>query len=66
MEKMLDAPLIIHGFVNDEPKCNYERYMTELLNCSALFMSKTGGEKFCWNEKQDHGECDATTSSYST
>lgn len=65
MEKMLDAPLIIHGFVNDEPKCNYERYMTELLNCSALFMNKTGGEKFCWNEKQDHGECDATTSSYS-
>lgn len=64
-EKMLDAPLIIHGFVNDEPKCNYERYMTELLNCSAFFMNKTGGEKLCWNEKQDHGECDATTSIYS-
>lgn len=64
-EKMLDAPLIIHGFVNDEPKCNYERYMTELLNCSTFFMNKTGGEKLCWNEKQDHGECDATTSIYS-
>ena len=64
-EKMLDAPLIIHGFVNDEPKCNYERYMTELLNCSDFFMDKTGGEKLCWIEKQDHGECDATTSSYS-
>ncbi len=64
-EKMLDAPLIIRGFVNDEPKCNYERYMTELLNCSAFFMSKTGGEKLCWREKQDHGECDATTSIYS-
>ena len=62
---MLDAPLIIHGFVNDEPKCNYERYMTELLNCSTLFMNKTGGESFCWKEKQDHGECDATTSTYS-
>lgn len=62
---MLDAPLIIHGFVNDEPKCNYERYMTELLNCSTFFMNKTCGEKLCWNEKQDHGECDATTSNYS-
>ena len=62
---MLNAPLIIHGFVNDEPKCNYERYMTELLNCSTFFMNKTGGEKLCWNEKQDHGECDATTSIYS-
>lgn len=62
---MLDAPLIIHGFVNDEPKCNYERYMTELLHCSTLFMNKTGGESFCWKEKQDHGECDATTSTYS-
>lgn len=65
MEKMLDAPLIIRGFVNDEPKCNYERYMTELLNCSTLFMNKTGGEKLCWKEKQDNGECDAATSSYS-
>ncbi len=64
-EKMLDAPLIIRGFVNDEPKCNYERYMTEWLNCSTFFMNKTGGEKLCWNEKQDHGECDANTSIYS-
>ena len=62
---MLDAPLIIHGFVNDEPKCNYERYMTELLNCSIFFMNKTRGEKLHWNEKQDHAECDAVTSVYS-
>lgn len=62
---MLDAPLIIHGFVNDEPKCNYERYMTELLNCSTFFMDKTMGDKFCWSQKQDHGECDATTTFYS-
>ena len=64
-EKMIDAPLIIHGFVSDEPKCNYERYMTELLNHSIYFMNKTRGEKLFWNEKQDHGECDATTSVYS-
>ena len=64
-EKMLDAPLIIRDFVNDEPKCNYERYMTELLNCSTFFMNKTKGEKLCWIEKQDHGECDAVTSDYS-
>ena len=62
---MIDAPLIIHGFVNDEPKCNYERYMTELLNHSIYFMNKTRGEKLFWNEKQDYGECDATTSVYS-
>ena len=60
-EKMLDAPLIIHRFVNDEPKCNYERYITELLNCSVFFMKKTSEEKLYWNEKQDHGECDAAT-----
>lgn len=62
-EKMLDAPLIIHGFVSDEPKCNYELYMTELLNCSAFFMNKTGGEKLRWIEKQDNGECDAVAAS---
>ncbi len=31
-EEMLEAPLIIKGFVDNEPLCNYERYMTELLN----------------------------------
>ena len=64
-EKLMEAPYIIHGFVNDEPKCNYEKYLTELINCSDQFMQKSQGESFRWVEKQDHGECDAVCDSYS-
>lgn len=64
-EKMLDAPLIIKGFVNDEPECNYELYLTELINHSKLFMQKSEGEAFKWEEHQSHGECDAVSKNYS-
>ena len=64
-EKMLDAPLIIKGFVDDEPECNYELYLTELINHSRLFMQKSKGEMFRWEEKQAHGECDAVSKNYS-
>ena len=64
-EKMLDAPLIIKGFVNGEPECNYELYLTELVNHSKLFLQKSEGEAFKWEEHQAHGECDAVSKSYS-
>ena len=45
---------------------DYSDYIHFLdLNCSIFFMNKTRGEKLHWNEKQDHGECDAVTSVYS-
>lgn len=62
---MLEAPFIIHDFVNNEPNCNYERYLTELINHSALFMQKSKGTPFEWIEHQDHGECDAVSDCYS-
>ena len=64
-EKMIDAPLIINGFVNDEPECNYELYLTELINQSKLFMQKSEGKVFKWEEHQAHGECDAVSKNYS-
>ena len=64
-EKILDAPLIIRDYVNDEPECNYERYLTELLNHSPLFKKKSKGAVFKWVERQEHGECDAVSENYS-
>lgn len=64
-EKILDAPLIIQNYVNNEPECNYERYLTELLNHSEFFMQKTNGSVFKWVERQDHGEPDAVSKNYS-
>ena len=64
-EKMLEAPFVIRDFVNDEPECNYERYLTELINNSEFFMRKTKGKSFKWIENQNHGECDAISEDYS-
>lgn len=64
-EKMLEAPYVIRDFVNDEPECNYERYLTELINNSEYFMRKSKGKAFQWVENQDHGECDAISEIYS-
>ncbi len=64
-EKILDAPFIIRDYVNDEPECNYERYLTELINHSTLFMRKSKGAVYKWSEHQDHGEPDAVSENYS-
>lgn len=64
-EKILDAPLIIQNYVNNETECNYERYLTELLNHSEFFMQKSKGSFFKWVECQDHGEPDAVSKNYS-
>lgn len=64
-EKILDAPLIIQKFVDGESKCNYELYLTELLNHSSFFKQKTKGAVFHWEAHQDHGEPDAVSANYS-
>ena len=66
-EKMLEAPFIIKNYINDEPECNYERYLTELINHSGYFMRKTNGKPFKWieSQSQSHGECDAVSECYS-
>ena len=61
---MLDAPLIIKGFVNDEPECNYELYLTEFINHSELFKLKSKGSVFHWVEHQNCGEPDAASENY--
>ncbi len=34
MLRMLDAPVTVKNFVRNDPLCNYEFYMVELLNHS--------------------------------
>jgi len=64
-EKMLDAAFIIRDFVTGETNCNYELYLTELINNSDLFMHKSNGQLFEWQAEQAHGECDVITETYS-
>ena len=62
--KELEAPLIIKGFVKNDPECNYEIYLRELLNVSSWFQKLYPG-KFVKPESESNGECDANNSSYS-
>lgn len=63
MLRQLDAPVTIKNFVRNDPKCNYEFYMVELLNNSRL-MRERHPQRFFWHESQAHAECDAYSGSY--
>jgi len=62
--RLLPAQLIIQGFVDGDSRCNYEVYLTELLNQSSFFMSRSGNIPFKYCEKQDDGQCDAVANEY--
>lgn len=61
--KLLPAPLIISDFVYNEPNCNYELYLLELLNKSNYIAEKYPGG-FKRPASESHGECDAINENY--
>lgn len=63
MLKMLDAPVTVRNFVRNDPLCNYEFYMVELLNRSKE-MRKLHPQEFVWQGDQAHAECDAYSGDY--
>ena len=63
MLRQLVAPVTVKIFVLNDPKCNYEFYMVELLNHSAE-MRKRHPQEFLWHASQAHAECDAYSGDY--
>ena len=63
MLRQLDAPVTVKNFVKNDPMCNYEFYMVELLNNSAR-MRALHPQAFRWHESQAHAECDAYSGDY--
>lgn len=63
MLRQLDAPVTVKNFVRNDPKCNYEFYMVELLNHSAEMLRRHPPE-FVWRMAQAHAECDAYSGDY--
>lgn len=61
--KLLPAPLVISGFVHNEPKCDYELYLLELLNKSEYFTKRYSGG-FERPVSESNGECDAINEIY--
>ena len=60
---MLGAPVTVRNFVKNDPLCNYEFYMVELLNLSKE-MRKLHPKEFVWQGDQAHSECDAYSGDY--
>lgn len=60
---VLPAVLIVRGFVAGDEKCNYELYLTEMLNESKWFRNRFP-KGFIWQESQSNGECDARSGKY--
>lgn len=63
MLRMLGAPVTVRNFVKNDPLCNYEFYMVELLNLSKE-MRKLHPKEFVWQGDQAHSECDAYSGDY--
>ena len=63
MLRQLDAPVTVKNFVRNDPKCNYEFYMVELLNHSPQMRARHP-LGFEWHASQAHAECDAYSGSY--
>lgn len=63
MLKQLDAPVTVKNFIKNDPLCNYEFYMVELLNRSPR-MRERHPQEFVWQNAQAHAECDAYSGDY--
>lgn len=62
-EQLLSAPLVKKDFVIGEKLCNYELYITEILNASP-WMAKHYVLPFVPPESESNGECDAYAGDY--
>ena len=61
----LSPALYIPGYVHNEPLCNYEKYLRELINNSEYFLKLSKGIKYEKPESESHGEADAVSAYYS-
>lgn len=61
--RLLEAPLIIKNYVAGDTACNYETYLTEIINASSWF-SSAFPLPFCLPPSESDGECDAYSDKY--
>lgn len=61
--ELLQPSLVNRDFVKNEPKCNYEHYLLELVNQSSYFREK-GHSLFKPPEDESNGEYDANAKDY--
>lgn len=62
--KMLSPELIITGFVENENRCNYEKYLLEFVNKSRYFLNKSGNQLYYAPLSEANGEYDCISDTY--
>lgn len=60
---ILEAPLIKRESVKGDEKCNYEKYLVEVINATTTFSTRFN-EPFQLIEQQNCGQCDARSGIY--
>lgn len=55
--------MLIKNYVAGDTACNYETYLTEIVNASSWFSSALP-TSFCSPPSESHGECDAYSGEY--
>ena len=63
--KRLSPVFYVTDFVKNEPLCDYEIYLRELLNKSAYFKNLSNGTEYREPESESNGEYDAISQFYS-
>ena len=61
--QLLEAPLIIKNYVKSDPVCNYEIYITEIIN-SSIWMKNHYELPFTRPVSESNGECDVYANKY--
>lgn len=54
-----------NNFIKEDPLCNYEIYLLELINSSEYFLRISKGEKYSKPESEENGQDDAISTRYS-
>lgn len=62
----LPPEMIINNFIEQYKPVGYEDYLTEFVNCSALFLNLSNGQiyRHIPSKQQSNGECDCYTDQY--
>lgn len=61
---ILHAVFINKNFIVGEKKCNYEKYLLELINNSIYFREKSNFKEYIHPDSESNGECDCISPTY--
>ena len=62
--RLLKNPIFIQKYVKNDPDCDYEKYLREMVNASKFFRKLANQKEYIAPPREDDSECDAISDSY--